>query len=87
MFEEYDWKQRGCKRTRRKRKVPAFKQKKPRRNKLNSWYLHTYTKSAEFLIIWKILIILLLFFDFEDRDAFVLVHLNSIRTNVSRLLL
>lgn len=60
--------------------------KKPRRNKLNSWCLHPYTKSAEFLIIWKILIILLLPFGFEDRDAFVLVHLNSIRTNVSRLL-
>lgn len=27
MFEEYVWKQRGCKRTGRKRKVPAFKQK------------------------------------------------------------
>ena len=86
MFEEYDWKQRGCKRTGRKRKVPAFKQKKPRRNKLNSWCLHTYTKSAEFLIIWELSIMLLLPFGFEDLDAFVLVHLNSIRTNVSRLL-
>ena len=27
MFEGYDWKQLGCKRTGRKRKVPAFKQK------------------------------------------------------------
>ncbi len=27
MFEEYARKQRGCKRTGRKRKVPAFKQK------------------------------------------------------------
>lgn len=27
MFEEYDWKQRGCKRTGRKRNVPAYKQK------------------------------------------------------------
>ncbi len=51
MFEEYGCKQRGCKRTGRKRKVPAFKPKKSRRNKLNSRCLQTYTKSAELLII------------------------------------
>lgn len=72
---------------RKKKKSACFQAKKKQRNKLNSWCLHTYTKSAEFLIIWEILIIFLLPFGFEDRDAFVLVHLNSIRTNVSRLLL
>jgi len=42
MFEEYDWKQRGCKRTGRKRKVPAFKQKAPEEQTEQQVFTHIY---------------------------------------------
>lgn len=42
MFEEYDWKQRGCKRTGRKRKVPAFKQKAAEEQTEQQVFTHIY---------------------------------------------
>ncbi|WP_153252689.1 hypothetical protein [Priestia megaterium] len=42
MFEEYDWKQRGYKRTGRKRKVPAFKQKAAEEQAKQLVFTHIY---------------------------------------------